>query len=58
MPPGAREEGLRQLAADIESGGWQERHGDLLRLDELDLGYRLIVASGDADTDKRRSPSS
>jgi len=37
--------GLRRLAADIQSGVWKGRHGDLLKLDELDLGYRLIVAT-------------
>ena len=34
------------LRADLESGEWHERHRDLLDLDELDLGYRLIVAGG------------
>jgi hypothetical protein len=36
--------GLARLAADIPSGDWEDRHRDLLALDELDLGYRLIVA--------------
>ena len=31
------------LRADLESGAWQRRHADLLELDELDLGYRLLV---------------
>ncbi len=44
MSPGERDEGLRRLAADIQSGAWEERHRNLLGLDELDLGYRLIVA--------------
>ncbi len=39
-----RERGLRALAADLESGAWRERHGELLALTELDLGYRLVVA--------------
>ena len=38
------EDGLRRLAADLESGTWEERHRDLLDLEEIDLGYRLIVA--------------
>jgi SAM-dependent methyltransferase len=33
-----------QLRADLESGAWDERHGDLRALDELDAGYRLLVA--------------
>ena len=36
--------GLERLRADLESGAWAERHADLLELDELDLGYRLLVA--------------
>jgi SAM-dependent methyltransferase len=37
--------GLRRLAEDLESGAWHRRHRDLLDLDELDAGYRLVVAS-------------
>jgi SAM-dependent methyltransferase len=58
MPPRACDEGLRRLVADLETGVWQDRHRDLLRLNELDLGYRLVVASGDAHTDKRGLQSS
>ena len=36
--------GLERLRADLESGAWAERHADLLERDELDLGYRLLVA--------------
>lgn len=36
--------GLRQLSADLDSGRWHERHNDLLRLDEFDAGYRLLIA--------------
>jgi SAM-dependent methyltransferase len=32
------------LRADLESGAWDERHGHLRALDELDAGYRLMVA--------------
>ena len=38
------EPGLRRLAADIESGAWDARHGHLRDLAELDCGHRLIVA--------------
>ncbi len=44
MSAADRERGLRALAADLESGSWQERHGQFLELDALDLGYRLVVA--------------
>jgi hypothetical protein len=36
--------GLERLRADLADGTWKRRHGDLLALSELDLGYRLIVA--------------
>jgi SAM-dependent methyltransferase len=36
--------GLERLAADLASGAWHDRYADLLALDELDLGYRLLVA--------------
>jgi SAM-dependent methyltransferase len=37
-------EPLRRLRADLESGRWIERNGALLEREELDLGYRLLVA--------------
>lgn len=36
--------GLARLAQDLDSGVWQARHADLLRADELDLGYFVAVA--------------
>ena len=36
--------GLARLAADLQDGSWQRRHAGLLALDELDLGYRLLIA--------------
>jgi SAM-dependent methyltransferase len=44
MPPAELQQGLDALAADVESGAWDERHGHLRQLDELDLGYRLVIA--------------
>jgi SAM-dependent methyltransferase len=41
--PGA-EAGLERLAADLASGAWHSRHGDRLEADDLDVGYRLVVA--------------
>jgi SAM-dependent methyltransferase len=38
------EPGLSRLRADLESGVWRRRYGDLLNRSELDLGYRLMVA--------------
>jgi SAM-dependent methyltransferase len=35
---------LARLHADLADGTWEARHGGLLALPELDLGYRLVVA--------------
>jgi SAM-dependent methyltransferase len=37
--------GLERLRADLADGSWNVRHGHLLALTDLDIGYRLIVAS-------------
>ena len=37
---------IQRLADDIASGAWDARYGKLRELDELDLGYRIIVAEG------------
>ena len=39
------EEGMARLAADLDSGAWERRHAELLDLEQLDLGYRLLVHS-------------
>lgn len=38
------EAGLERLRGDLASGVWEERHRDVLGVDELDIGYRLVVA--------------
>jgi hypothetical protein len=35
---------MRRLRSDLESGRWHERYSELLALNEIDLGYRLVVA--------------
>jgi SAM-dependent methyltransferase len=40
----AREDGLARLSADLESGAWDERNGHLRKLEELDVGLRVIVS--------------
>ena len=52
LDPVHRDAGLHRLATDLESGVWKERHGDLLELDALDLGYRLIIAEHGARADR------
>jgi hypothetical protein len=37
--------GLARLAADLRSGRWHRDQAALLDLTELDLGYRLIIAT-------------
>jgi SAM-dependent methyltransferase len=44
LEPAEVERFVRRLAADLASGAWRARHGDLLRRDELDLGYCVLVA--------------
>lgn len=36
-------DGLEKLAEDLETGRWQQRNRELLSLEQLDLGYRLLV---------------
>jgi hypothetical protein len=44
LPPEDLHRGLHHLARDLRAGAWHERHGSLLDLDSIDLGYRLVVA--------------
>ena len=45
IPDDEREAGTRRLRADLDSGRWADRWGHLLTLDELDLGYRVLIVS-------------
>lgn len=36
---------LHRLAADLDSGEWDRRHGALLGQNSIDLGYRLVVTA-------------
>jgi SAM-dependent methyltransferase len=44
LRPEEVDEALARLSADLESGVWQRRNAALLELEELDLGYRLVIA--------------
>lgn len=35
---------MRRLASDLDDGVWYERYSELVGLEQLDLGYRLVVA--------------
>ena len=39
----AVEDGIERLRRDLESGEWARRNADLLELEEVDAGYRLVV---------------
>ena len=46
LEPQVVDAGVERLARDLRSGAWQRRHGRLLELDELDVGYRLVISDG------------
>ena len=35
-------EAIARLAADLDSGAWTARYGELMERDSCDLGYRLV----------------
>jgi hypothetical protein len=41
---GPTQRAVAALAADLESGVWHERNAELLDLEELEVGARLLVA--------------
>jgi SAM-dependent methyltransferase len=47
VPEAAVAGALERLRADLDSGAWARRHADLLDLEELDLGYRVITVELD-----------
>jgi len=44
ISPEERRAGRARLAADLESGAWDECYGHLRELEELDVGLRLVVS--------------
>lgn len=40
----ALQEGLSRLRSDLGNGKWECQHQDLLNIQQLDLGYRLLIA--------------
>jgi SAM-dependent methyltransferase len=45
LDPAEADAGVGRLRADLASGRWDERHGHLRQLAELDTGHRLIIAA-------------
>jgi len=44
LPPAEVDAMVASLRADLERGEWERRNADLLERDELDLGYRILIA--------------
>lgn len=44
LPESVVKEGIDRLRDDLATGAWHARHASLLDLNELDLGYRLVIA--------------
>jgi SAM-dependent methyltransferase len=44
LPDDEVDAAVGRLRADLESGAWERRYADVLARDELDLGFRVIVA--------------
>jgi SAM-dependent methyltransferase len=44
LDPATEADAVARLARDLRSGAWDEKHGELRRLDEYDAGLRLVVA--------------
>jgi hypothetical protein len=44
LDDGALAPGLDRLAAELNSGQWHDKYGELLALDALDVGYCLVIA--------------
>jgi SAM-dependent methyltransferase len=44
LPDEVVQRGLGRLEADLASGDWDTRHADLLKREDYDAGYRLIVS--------------
>lgn len=40
----AEQRAVTALAADLDSGAWAERNAELLDLESIDLGARLLIA--------------
>lgn len=43
MDTAQEQESVARLAADLESGTWDDRHGHLRGIGELDVGLRLVI---------------
>jgi SAM-dependent methyltransferase len=44
LPPELVEPGIEQLRVDLETGKWRETYQDLITLDRMDFGHRIVIA--------------
>jgi hypothetical protein len=44
IPEADRDAGMRRLRAELSGGVWKRRWPELFEIDELDLGYRVLLA--------------
>jgi SAM-dependent methyltransferase len=44
LPPELVEPGIERLRNDLQTGRWLESYGDLLALESVDLGHRIVIA--------------
>ncbi len=47
LDPRQVDPGVARLARDLASGAWHERHADLLELESIDAGLRLVISEED-----------
>jgi len=57
LDPDAVERATQCLAQDLRNGAWHARHRDLRALEELDLGYRLVVVDSRGNTQRPVRPT-
>lgn len=44
--PGVVDSAMARLEVDLRSGAWRREHAELLDMEEIDLGYQVIVGKG------------
>jgi SAM-dependent methyltransferase len=44
LPPEVVDPGIEQLRTDLETGKWKETYQELLTLDRIDFGHRIVIA--------------
>jgi SAM-dependent methyltransferase len=46
LDPSVARRGIDRLRTDLRTGRWATRHANLLERSDMDLGYRLVIATG------------